>query len=130
MAIVPQRENFAVMPQGFSARMSTAPALADAAGKARAAGQALMAYAQAADERDQVGAAEDVNALAGFLDEKQASLFARKGIHAWQDEDGAPVMAGLNREVESEVRSLRRQLGEKEEVIDILKKSVGILSKP
>ena len=34
------------------------------------------------------------------------------------------------RELESEVRSLRKQLGEKEEVIDILKKSVGILSKP
>ena len=34
------------------------------------------------------------------------------------------------RELESEVRNLRKQLGEKEEVIDILKKSVGILSKP
>lgn len=34
------------------------------------------------------------------------------------------------RELEAEVRNLRRQLGEKEEVIDILKKSVGILSKP
>ena len=33
-------------------------------------------------------------------------------------------------ELESEVRSLRKQLVEKEEVIDILKKSVGILSKP
>ena len=34
------------------------------------------------------------------------------------------------RELEAENRSLRKQLGEKEEVIDILKKSVGILSKP
>ena len=34
------------------------------------------------------------------------------------------------RELEAENRKLRRQLGEKEEVIDILKKSVGILSKP
>ena len=34
------------------------------------------------------------------------------------------------RELEAEVRGLRKQLGEKEEVIDILKKSVGILSKP
>lgn len=34
------------------------------------------------------------------------------------------------RELEAEIRTLRRQLGEKEEVIDILKKSVGILSKP
>ena len=34
------------------------------------------------------------------------------------------------RELEAELRSLRKQLGEKEEVIEILKKSVGILSKP
>ena len=34
------------------------------------------------------------------------------------------------RELEAENRSLRKQLSEKEEVIDILKKSVGILSKP
>ncbi len=34
------------------------------------------------------------------------------------------------RELETEVRALRKQLGEKEEVIDVLKKSVGILSKP
>ena len=34
------------------------------------------------------------------------------------------------RELETENRNLRKQLGEKEEVIEILKKSVGILSKP
>ncbi len=34
------------------------------------------------------------------------------------------------RELEAEVRTLRKQLNEKEEVIDVLKKSVGILSKP
>lgn len=34
------------------------------------------------------------------------------------------------RELEAELRSLRKQLCEKDEVIDILKKSVGILSKP
>ncbi len=34
------------------------------------------------------------------------------------------------RELEAENRTLRKQLGEKEEVIDVLKKSVGILSKP
>lgn len=34
------------------------------------------------------------------------------------------------RELEAEVRTLRRQLGEKEEVIEVLKKSVGILSRP
>lgn len=34
------------------------------------------------------------------------------------------------RELEAEVRLLRKKLGEKDEVIDILKKSVGILSRP
>ncbi len=34
------------------------------------------------------------------------------------------------RELEAELRALRKQLGEKDEVVDILKKSVGILSKP
>jgi len=34
------------------------------------------------------------------------------------------------RELEAEIRALRKQLAEKEEVIDVLKKSVGILSKP
>ncbi len=34
------------------------------------------------------------------------------------------------RELETENRALRKQLSEKEEVIDVLKKSVGILSKP
>ena len=33
------------------------------------------------------------------------------------------------RELEAEIRGLRKQLGEKEEVIDILTKSVGIRSK-
>ena len=33
------------------------------------------------------------------------------------------------RELEAEIRSLRKQLAEKDEVIDILKKSVGIFSK-
>ena len=34
------------------------------------------------------------------------------------------------KELEAEVRALRRQIAEKNEVIDVLKKSVGILSKP
>ncbi len=34
------------------------------------------------------------------------------------------------RELEAEVRALRKQLGEKAEVIEVLKKSVGILSRP
>ena len=34
------------------------------------------------------------------------------------------------RDLEAEIRSLRKQLAQKDEVIDILKTSVGILSKP
>ena len=34
------------------------------------------------------------------------------------------------RELETEIRTLRKQIEEKNEVIDVLKKSVGILSKP
>ena len=34
------------------------------------------------------------------------------------------------RDLEAEIRSLRKQLAQKDEVIDILQKSVGILSKP
>ena len=34
------------------------------------------------------------------------------------------------KELEAQVRELRRQVAEKDEVIDVLKKSVGILSKP
>ena len=34
------------------------------------------------------------------------------------------------RDLKAEIRSLRKQLAQKDEVIDILKKSVGILSKP
>ena len=33
------------------------------------------------------------------------------------------------RELEAEIRSLRKQLAEKDEVIDVLKKSIGIFSK-
>jgi len=38
--------------------------------------------------------------------------------------------AHRQRELEQENRALRKQLAEKEEVISVLKKSVGILSRP
>ena len=38
--------------------------------------------------------------------------------------------ARRQKELEAEVRTLRKQLAENEEVITVLKKSVGILSKP
>ena len=34
------------------------------------------------------------------------------------------------RELAAEIRAMRKQLSEKDEIVDILKKSVGILSKP
>ena len=51
------------------------------------------------------------------------------GIHAGQT-DRQNREARRQRELEVEVRALRKQLAEKEEVITVLKKSVGILSKP
>ena len=44
--------------------------------------------------------------------------------------DRANREARRMRELEAEVRAPRKQLSEKDEVIDVLKKSVGILSKP
>jgi transposase len=38
--------------------------------------------------------------------------------------------ARRQRELEAEIRALRKQVAEKEEIITVLKKSVGILSRP
>ena len=38
--------------------------------------------------------------------------------------------ARRKRELEAEVRALRKKLAEKDEVIELLKKSIGIISKP
>lgn len=43
--------------------------------------------------------------------------------------DGQNRSDARQRELEAEIRLLRKQLAEKDEVIDILKKSVGIFSK-
>ena len=59
-------------------------------------------------------------------------------LRAWLKATGVALgqTSRLNREqqrlkeLEAENRSLRKQLGEKDEVIDVLKKSVGILSRP
>lgn len=51
------------------------------------------------------------------------------GVQAGQtDRDNRAVRR--QRELELEVRTLRKQIAEKDEVITVLKKSVGILSKP
>ena len=53
-------------------------------------------------------------------------------LRSWLKASGVQMgqVSRQNRELEAENHSLRRQLGEKDEVIDVLKKSVGILSKP
>ena len=60
-------------------------------------------------------------------------------LRSWLKAAGAPSLGQADRqsrearrarELEAEVRALRKHLAEKEEVIDVLKKSVGILSKP
>ena len=60
-------------------------------------------------------------------------------LRSWLKAAGAPSPgqsdrqnreARRMREMETQIRTLRKQLAEKEQVIDILKKSVGILSKP
>lgn len=60
-------------------------------------------------------------------------------LRSWLKAAGAPSpgQAGRQnrdarrlRELEAEIRALRKKLEEKDGVIDILKKSVGILSKP
>ena len=60
-------------------------------------------------------------------------------LRSWLKAAGAPSPgqsdrqnreAHRMREMETQIRTLRKQLAEKEQVIDILKKSVDILSKP
>jgi transposase len=60
-------------------------------------------------------------------------------LRSWLKAAGAPTPGQADRqnrdakrlrELEAENRALRKKLEEKDEVIDILKKSVGILSKP
>ena len=60
-------------------------------------------------------------------------------LRSWPKAAGAPSPGQTDRqnrdakrlrELEAENRALRKKLEEKDEVIDVLKKSVGILSKP
>lgn len=60
-------------------------------------------------------------------------------LRSWLKAAGAPTPGQADRssreaqrlrELEAENRALRKKLTEKDEVIDVLKKSVGILSKP
>lgn len=60
-------------------------------------------------------------------------------LHNWLKSAGTPSPGQADRqnrnakrlhELEMEIRALHKRIEEKDEVIDILKKSVGILSKP
>ncbi|MCI8360678.1 MAG: transposase [Clostridiales bacterium] len=60
-------------------------------------------------------------------------------LRNWHKNAGAPSPGQADRQnrdakrpraLEAEIRTLRKKIEEKDEVIDVLKKSVGILSKP
>jgi transposase len=71
----------------------------------------------------------EVAAELGICIDTLRSWLKASGVQLGQaDRDNR--QARRQRELEAEVRALRKQLSEKDEVIDILKKSVGIISKP
>lgn len=63
------------------------------------------------------------------IDTLRGWLKAAQGVRAGQA-DRENWDSRRTRELEAEVRALRKQLAEKDEVIDVLKKSIGILSRP
>jgi len=71
----------------------------------------------------------DVAQELGICIDTLRSWLKSSGVRAGQT-DRQNREARRQRELEAEVRTLRKQLAEKEEVITVLKKSVGILSKP
>jgi len=71
----------------------------------------------------------EVAAELGICIDTLRSWLKGAGLQAGQT-DRQNRDARRQRELEAENRALRKQLAEKEEVIDVLKKSVGILSKP
>ncbi len=75
-----------------------------------------------------VAPAKEVAAELGICIDTLKSWLKRAGF-----QPGATDRQNRNdkrqRELEAEIRSLRKQLTEKDEVIDVLKKSVGIFSK-
>ena len=64
----------------------------------------------------------------GICVEALKSLLKRSGFQPGAT-DRQNRIDKRQRELEAEIRSLRKQLAEKDEVIDVLKKSVGIFSK-
>lgn len=78
---------------------------------------------------EQGRASKEVAQELGICIDTLRSWLRASGVEAGQA-DRENREARRVRELEAEVRLLRKKLGEKEEVIDILKKSVGILSRP
>lgn len=73
--------------------------------------------------------AKEVAAELGICIDTLKSWLKAAGVHPSSAERDNRDLRRL-RELEVEVRSLRKQVVEKDEVIDVLKKSVGILYKP
>ena len=73
--------------------------------------------------------AREVAAELGICIDTLKSRLKAAGVHPGSAERGNRDLRRL-RELETEVKTLRKQVAEKDEVIDVLKKSVGILSKP
>jgi len=71
----------------------------------------------------------EVAAELGICPDTLRNWLKSVGVRAGQtDRDNRNIRR--QRQLEAELRSLRKQLAEKDEVITVLKKSVGILSKP
>ena len=73
--------------------------------------------------------AREVAAELGICLDTLKSWLKAAGVYPGSAERGNRDLRRL-RELETEVKTLRKQVAEKDEVIDVLKKSVGILSKP
>lgn len=91
------------------------------------------------DEAFKAGAVKMVTEQSRSIKEVASDLgICVDTLRSWIRQSGAvPSVIERNnrnnnrqRELEAEIRSLRKQLSEKDEVISILKKSVGILSQP
>ena len=73
--------------------------------------------------------AKEVAAELGICIDTLKSWLKAAGVHPGSAERENRDLRRL-RELEAEVKTLRKQVAEKDEVIDVLKKSVGILYKP
>ena len=73
--------------------------------------------------------AREVAAELGICIDPLKSWLKAAGVHPGSAERENRDLRRL-RELEAEVKTLRKQVTEKDEVIDVLKKSVGILYKP